>query len=190
MRWADGEIRLMASQQAIRPLGFDDPSRVRAAAHDVRVYLLRLILIAALTGVVVAVWATQDDARPRALPGTVLATSELSSGQAASSTITAPAAEQRGSAAPPNITAEPAVVPQPNAIPRPPAQPEPLTPAEFIRFTVAPADTVFDISVVYGVSIAEILRYNPNLGDGSQIDVGQLIFVPLYEPSEEAAADE
>ena len=180
----------MASQQAIQPLGLDDPSQVRAAAHDVRVYLLRLILIAALTSLVVAVWATQDDAEPTALPGTAPATSALSGVQGASSTITAPAAEQRGSAAPPNISAGPAVVPQPNAIPRPPEQPEPLTPTEFVRFSVARADTVFDISVVYGVSIAEILRYNPNLGDGSQVDVGQLIFVPIYEPSEEATGDE
>jgi LysM repeat protein len=178
----------MASQQAIQPLGFEDPSHVRAAAHDVRVYLVRLILIAALTGVVVGVWATQDDAAPTA---TALSTSDLSDEADASSTITAPAAEQRGTAAPPSIAAGPAVVPQPNAIPRPPERAEPQTPAEFVRFTVAPADTVFDISVVYGVSIAEILLYNPNLGDGSQVDVGQLIFVPVYEPSEEeAAADE
>ena len=180
----------MASQQVIQPLGFDDPSQVRAAAHDVRVYLLRLLLVAALTGAVVAVWATQDDASP-ALTGSSLSTGEPStSAQASSATITAPAAEQRGVLPPPTIATQRAVVPQPNAIPRPPELAEPKTPAAFIRFTVAPADTVFDISVVYGVSIAEILRYNPTLGDGSQVDVGQLIFVPVFEPAEAAADDE
>ena len=178
----------MASQQAIRPLGSNDPSHVRAAAHDVRVYLIRLILIAALTGAVVAVWATQGAPAPSALPGNA-STSEIAIGQGGSAAITAPAAERRGSVAPTSIDIGPAVVPQPNAIPRPPERAEPQTPAEFIRFTVAPADTVFDISVVYGVSIAEILRYNPNLGEGSQVDVGQLIYVPVFETNE-AAADE
>ena len=181
----------MASQQPIGPLGFDDPSLARASTHDVRAYLLRLILVAALTGVVVAIWTAQnEDTAASAWPVTIRAIDESPYAQSAKSEIIAPAPEQRGSTRPPDTTTLPAVAPQTDEIPRPPEQPEPRRPTEFVRFTIAPADTVFDISIVYGVSIAEILRYNPNLGDGSQVDVGQLIFVPLYDAHEEGAPNE
>ena len=46
-------------------------------------------------------------------------------------------------------------------------------------------------AVLYtNIPASRILRYNPNLGDGSQVDVGQLIFVPVYEPAEGTADDE
>jgi len=67
---------------------------------------------------------------------------------------------------------------RPNALPRPPEQSQPIQPSSFVRFTAQHGDTIYDRSTVYGVSIDDILRFNPTLGDGTQISIGQLIFVP------------
>jgi LysM repeat protein len=55
-----------------------------------------------------------------------------------------------------------------------------VQPLRFERFIVQPGDTLFDISAVYGVSIDDLLRFNPNLGNGARIDIGQLVRIPVF----------
>lgn len=149
----------------------DDPSRLRADAHDLRTFALRLAVIVALTLAVVAVWSQWDTAPPPA-PAPTLQGAELA--------ISAPQGEFRIDL-PPTANGAATVPRQPNAIPRPPELPEPPQPGEFIRFIVQPGDTLFDISTVYGVSIDDLLRFNPALGDGSLVDVGALVWIPVFD---------
>lgn len=149
----------------------DDPSRLRADAHDLRTFALRLAVIVALTVAVVAVWSEWGAAGLSA-PAPVLQSADLA--------ISVPQGEVRIDV-PPTGNGAATVPRQPNAIPRPPELPEPAPPDEFIRFIVQPGDTLFDISTVYGVGIDDLLRFNPALGDGSLVDVGQLVWVPVFD---------
>lgn len=154
--------------------------------------LPRLLAVIVLTGLVVVVWSLRDDPAPVAGPQaqaiTVL-------GGIEQATPTAEIAAPEGVAAlPPGSTfdliqgpsalasdaSETADLPRlrPSALPRPPELSEPIQPGSFIHFIAQPGDTIYDVSIVYGVPIDEILRFNPALGDGTQISVGQLIFVP------------
>jgi hypothetical protein len=152
---------MAAQQRSISPDG-DDPSRIRAQAHDPGVYLARLLVIAALTAIVVAVWAIADDPPPSvALPAT----------QVVEANITAPPAEIR------DPTAAVAVAPARAVTQRP----EPLTPDEFISYLVQPGDVIFDIARFNGATVDDLLRFNPGLGDGTRIDVGQIIMIPVFD---------
>lgn len=126
-------------------------------------------MVAAATAIVVGVWSLDgEDAAP------VVTAESIAS-------ITAPAPEPRSGAAPlpidlgiggaPSLSAD--------ALPRPPEAAEPVMPDSFERFIVQRGDTIFDISIVFGVSIDEILRFNPDLGDGSSVSVGQPVMVPI-----------
>ena len=139
---------------------------------DRRWQLLRLLLVAAVTGSVVAVW------------GLALRDTDDQPATAGPARITSPTPEVRrtGAAAPNTATAGPAITLRPDALPRPPEPVEPPLPARFERFVVQPGDTVYDISVAYDVSIDEILLFNPDLGDGSRVDVGQVVVIPIFEP--------
>lgn len=149
----------------------DDPSRLRADAHDVRSYALRLAVIVGLTVGVVAVWSHWD-AGPTNSPAPILQGADLA--------LSAPQGELRIDL--PLAAGGAGGVPrQPNAIPRPPELPEPPQPREFVRFIVQRGDTLFDISTVYGVSIDDLLRFNPALGDGSLVDVGEVVWIPVFE---------
>jgi hypothetical protein len=162
---------MAAQQRSISPDG-DDPSRIRAQAHDPGVYLARLLVIAALTAIVVAVWAIADDPPPSvALPAT----------QVVEANITAPPAEIRDPTAAVAVAPARAVTPLPNALPRPPERPEPLTPDEFISYLVQPGDVIFDIARFNGATVDDLLRFNPGLGDGTRIDVGQIIMIPVFD---------
>ena len=162
---------MTAQQRSISPIG-DDPSRVRAQAHDPWVYLVRLLVIAALTAIVVSVWAISDD------PPTSIA---LPATQVVETNITAPPPEIRSAET--SITTIPvrAVTPLPNALPRPPEWPEPLNHDEFIRYLVQPGDSLDLIGRVNGATVDDLLRFNPGLGDGTRIDVGQIIMIPVFD---------
>ena len=146
--------------------------------------LPRLLAVVVLTGFVVLIWNWQGPAAPSAGfqdPGiTVL-------GQATAATPTAEITAPQGARLPapagavsPLSDAPSVDLPRlrPNALPRPPELPEPIQPTSFIRVIAQPGDSIYLIGVVHEVPIDEILRFNPALGDGTQISVGQLIFVP------------
>ena len=142
----------------------------RSPPPDARARLGRLVAVAATTGIVVGLWTTlsPEDAPP-APPAAV------------EPLITGPAPEVQPGITPPlgatpQSTSEPAV-----QLPGPPQPAEPEGADSFIRFIVQRGDTLFDISVVYGVSVDDILRFNPSLGDGTRIDVGQEVLVPQFD---------
>ena len=165
----------MASHERFLPrAGRDDPSRVRELAHDGRVYLARLTIIATLTVIVVLVWSESTGGTPQAV-------SALAA-PVRSSVISAPLPETRVDLALLGTSARPQLPSQTNAIPRPPEFPEPARPMNFIHFVVQPGDTIFVISLVYGVAIDDILVFNPDLGDGTRVDVGQVVIVPIFRP--------
>lgn len=146
---------------------------LRPLTADVRYRVLRLAAVAAATGVVVALWNGIDVPDPAA-PAT-------NTGAA----IMAPAPEVRLTTTPDAVadagTAVPGAADGQAALPRPPEPADPERPDRFVRFTVQPGDTLYDISVVYGVSIEEILQYNPALGDGTRIEVGGVVLVPQFD---------
>jgi len=151
-----------------RPLRFVGPQL------DWRARLLRLLAIATLTGIVVGIWSTQNATvetvtvpQTRILapdpgrPTLDFALTSLDDGLALGAIVGKP------------------IVPE--ALPRPPEPPDPSQPLRFDRFTVQSGDTLFDISAVYGVSIDDLLRFNPALGDGTRIDIGQIVRIPVFE---------
>ena len=133
-----------------------------------RVRVQRLIAIGIVTGAVVAVAAATQPSGP---PSGDLSSTE--------SIITAPSPEMREGIQPSLIDSS--VEQTPIQLPGPPQPAEPERPDAFIRFTVQPGDTVFDISQVYGISVEEILRFNPSLGDGTRVFVGQEVSVPQFD---------
>lgn len=145
--------------------------------------LPRLLTVILLTALVVLVWSLEDEPAPSAtaapgitvIGGAVQAapTAEIAAPQGASVPIQGPTALIAADAAAVDLPRL-----HPNALPRPPEPAEAIQPGSFIRFTAQPGDTIYDVSIVYGVPIDEILRFNPALGDGTQIRVGQLIFIP------------
>lgn len=165
----------MASHERFLPrAGRDDPSRVRELAHDGRVYLARLAIIATLTAIVVLVWSESTGGTPQAAPA--------QAASVRSGVISAPAPETRVDQTLLGASARPQRPSQANAIPRPPEFPEPARPMNFIHFVVQPGDTIFVISLVYDVAIDDILVFNPDLGDGTRVDVGQVVIVPIFRP--------
>ncbi|HJN93726.1 MAG TPA: LysM domain-containing protein [Dehalococcoidia bacterium] len=162
---------MAAHQRSISPIG-GDPSGLRAQAHDARTYLVRLLIIAALTVIVVAVWAISDD------PATTIT---LPATEVAETRITAPPPEVRSIETPIANRPTQSVAPLPTALPRPPEWPEPLTPAEFIRYLVQPGDIIFDIARFNAATVDDLLRFNPGLGDGTRIDVGLIIMIPVFD---------
>ena len=163
----------MATQAHVspsRPPSRRPPVIAVGAAPTPRMRLLRLAAIAVLTGAVVAVGGLQGNAVPR------------DTGSVAQITLPDPAARPAlGEFAPGDAIRSAPALPD-NALPRPPDMAEPVQPARFERVTLQRGDTVFDLSVIYGVAIEEILRFNPDLGDGSRVDVGQVVFVPIFSP--------
>ena len=162
----------MATQAHVspsNPLIRHSPMIAVGVAASPRVRLLRLAAIAALTGAVVIVGALQGSAV---------------SNPASVAQITLPAAAASHALgefrAGDVIRRAPALAE--NALPRPPDMAEPLQPTLFERVTLQRGDTIFDLSVIYDVSITEVLRFNPDLGDGSRVDVGQVVLVPIFSP--------
>ena len=164
--------RITAQRTAARP-----PSRARPTL-DLRVRLLRLAAVAAVTGLVVAAWGLTDSDSDIAVTGPAESVTITQAG----ATLTAPAPEVAPATARPTLSADerPAFRLLPDALPRPPEPPEPARPARFERFVVQRGDTLYDISVVYEASMEEILRFNLDLGDGTRLDVGQTVLVPIW----------
>lgn len=145
-----------------------EPIHVIGRQLDGRARLLQMIVIIALTGIVVGIWSTQHTTFETVttpvtsiiapVPNPGLTT--LDFGLALGATVGKP------------------IVPE--ALPRPPEPLDPVQPLRFERFIVQPGDTLFDISAVYGVSIDDLLRFNPNLGNGARIDIGQLVRIPVF----------
>lgn len=133
-----------------------------------RIRVQRLVAVAVVTGAVVALAAATQPGPP-------------SSGDlvAAEPTIIAPAPEIRPGIQPSLIAG--GTEQTASQLPGPPQPAEPERPDSFIRFTIQPGDTVFDISLVYDISIEEILRFNPELGDGTRVFVGQEVLVPQFD---------
>lgn len=158
------ETRLLPSPHQSRSglslqAGFPDAWRVR---------LLRLVAIAAVTGGVVAVASvTQPHSPPPENPAL------------GEPTIVPPLPEVRAGIQPSLIDS--GTEQTPSQLPGPPPPAEPERPDSFIRFTIQPGETIFDISVVHGVSVEEILRFNPELGDGTRVFAGQEVLVPQFD---------
>ena len=144
------------------------PRRLIGPQLDGRARLIQLLVVVALTGIVVGIWSTQHT--------TV-------------ETVTIPVTRIIAPAPDPGLTTvdfgltvgasvgKPIV---PTALPRPPEPGDPVQPLRFERFIVQPGDTLFDISAVYGVSIDDLLRFNSSLGDGTRIDIGQIVRIPVF----------
>jgi hypothetical protein len=156
-----------------------------APALDPQQSLPRLLAVAFLTGLVVLLWGLRDGPSASADPASLsTASGAPASAQPQASEIAAPVGAWEAVREAITLTGGETTVPGPsalpaNALPRPPEAPDPVQPRDFIRFSAQPGDTIYDVSLVYGVSIDEILRFNPNLGDGTQIGIGQLILVPV-----------
>ena len=143
---------------------------------------VRLLAVVLLTVAVVTVWGRRDEPAPVAAEPQVISVVRADPAPAPEARISLPAAAA-ATPAPAEFSAGPApaiVLPRlrADALPRPPEPADPVQPAAFIHFIAQPGDTLYDVSVVYGVSIDDLLRFNPGLGDGTQILVGQIIFVP------------
>ena len=91
----------------------------------------------------------------------------------ASTSAATPAATPRP-AATPVATPEPAPSPSPAATPEPTPAPEP---GAVVEHRVADGETLWSISQLYGVTIADIEALNPDL-DASLLQIGQVVFIP------------
>ena len=156
------------------------PSRPPAGATpplphpaDRRWQLLRLLLVAAVTGSVVAVWglALRDTDDQPASAGPARNHQPRPRGPA-NRRPRAQHCHRRPRHHPPPRRRCP-------ARPSPPSRPCRPASSASSSSRATPSN---DISVVYGVSIDEILLFNPDLGDGSRVDVGQVVVIPIFEP--------
>lgn len=91
----------------------------------------------------------------------------------ASTSAATPAATPRPVATP-VATPEPAPSPSPAATPEPTPAPEP---GAVVEHRVADGETLWSISQLYGVTIADIEALNPDL-DASLLQIGQVVFIP------------
>ena len=142
---------------------------VQAGSPDAwRVRLQRLVAIAAVTGAVVAVAIViRPDSPPPGNPSV------------GEPTIIGPQPEVRAGIPPSLIGGGTEQTPSQLPAPPPPAEPE--RPDSFIRYTIQPGDSIFDISAAHGVSVEEILHFNPEIGDGTRVFVGQEVLVPQFD---------
>jgi LysM repeat protein len=74
----------------------------------------------------------------------------------------------------PTPSPTPLVTAPPTAPPTPSPTPEPTT----VTHTIQPGDTLFGISVQYGVTVEQILAANPQVTNPNLIQVGQVIVIP------------
>lgn len=88
---------------------------------------------------------------------------------------TAAPAPTRRPAATPIATPVATPAPAPAATPSPTPAPEP---AAVIEHRVADGETLWSISQLYGVTIADIEAINPDL-DASLLQIGQAVFIPV-----------
>ncbi len=178
----------MVSQPRILPRAQRTPPPLVAPALHPMQSLPRLLMVALATLLVVLIWGLQDPtAAPPAAPAPDQVAGPASS--AAVGEIAAPAGATGTLATLPATDPAPAAAAvdlprlHPNAVPRPPEPADPVQPARFDRYTVAPGDAIFNIALARGISVDDILRYNPTLGDGTRISIGDVIFIPVSASS-------
>lgn len=176
----------MVAQPHAAPVRTDAPGRRPITAPALRPpqSLSRLLAVVLLTVSVVIAWSLRDDDAPPSAGSQAITVIGADAPAAPVDRISLPqgaaTAPIQGPVATAVTAGDSTDLPRlrPNALPRPPEPADPIQPGRFVRFVAQPGDTVYDVSIVYGVSIDEILRFNPTLGDGTQIVVGQVIFVP------------
>ena len=127
-----------------------------------------LVVIVALTWMVVEIWTANETTIETVIVPVTNFVAPVTKFQAITSELNIGV----------NFEVGTAIVPK--DLPRPPELPEPIQPLRFERFLVQPGDTLFEISNVYKVSIAEILRFNRNIGNGEQLSVGQIVIIPVF----------
>ena len=147
--------------------------------------LPRLLLVALVTLLVVLVWALQEPGPAAPDP----ASADLAVAPAiphALTEIIAPAGIISEPSSPVSSGPADAIATidqlrlHPNSLPRPPEPLDPLRPARLDRYTVIFGDAIFNIARARGVSVDDILLYNPSLGDGTRIVPGDVIFIPVF----------
>ena len=154
-------------------------------------WLWRMGLVGGLTLIVVLVWALSDSS-PEAGPGgsAEVQSAVAASGAATESVAGQVAAVERSSeareGAAPSAAAEARVGPvewprQSGIIPGRPDPPAPLRPAAFERYLVQRGETLFLIGALRGVAVDDLLLFNPELGDGSMLAAGAMIWIPIWE---------
>ena len=148
-------------------------------------WLWRIALVGGLTIVVVLVWALREpqpvlQPQPTAIQPTTV--QPASPPAAATPAQTEPAA---ATAQPLQPTAESAPAigrPTPSGIipgrPDPPAPPQPHA---FERYLVQRGETLILIAALRGVALNDLLLFNPELGDGSILQAGAQIWIPIWE---------
>lgn len=155
-------------------------------------WLWRIGLVGGLTLIVVLVWALSDSS-PEAGPvgsAAEVQAAVVGSGAAGEQAAGRLAAVERSAdgrdAAAPSAPAEAQVGPvewprQSGIIPGRPDPPAPLRPAAFERYLVQRGETLFLIGALRGVAVEDLLLFNPELGDGSMLAAGAMIWIPIWE---------
>ncbi len=154
--------------------------------------LWRIALVVGLTTAVVLVWALRGPAAPPAPQTTGTAETLAQPPIAESSAESARAALQP--LAPPPAVADPLLEAAPAAWPQQsgiiPGRPDPalpLRPAAFERYVVQRGEALALIAALRGVTLADLLLFNPELGDGSVLVAGAAIWIPIWEAVEHDA---
>ena len=148
-------------------------------------WLWRIALVGGLTIVVVLVWALREPQpvlQPQPTAAQPAAVQPTSPPAAATPAQTEPAAAP---AQPLQPTAEPAPTIAPPApsgiIPGRPDPPAPPQPHAFERYLVQRGETLILIAALRGVALNDLLLFNPELGDGSILQAGAQIWIPIWE---------
>lgn len=147
-------------------------------------WLWRVALVGGLTLVVVLVWALRESgAAPAPAP-------ESAPIEVVAPAVAAPAPQAAAESAPSTVapalsrSAAPASLEPPGQsgiIPGRPDPPAPLRPAAFERYLVQRGETLFLIGALRGVAVEDLLLFNPELGDGSMLAAGAMIWIPIWE---------
>lgn len=147
-------------------------------------WLWRVALVGGLTLVVVLVWALRESG---ADPAPTLESAPVEAvGPAAAAPAPQAAAESAPSTVAPALSssAAPTALDPPGQsgiIPGRPDPPAPLRPAAFERYLVQRGETLFLIGALRGVAVEDLLLFNPELGDGSMLAAGAMIWIPIWE---------
>ena len=175
----------MVSQPRIEPRAQSTRTPIVAPALRPMQSLPRLLLVASATILVVLVWGLQEPgpaspapvaADPAAAPAIPGASTVI----AAPSGIVSDLAFTITSTLTDGIATIDSTRLHPNALPRPPELEDPIRPTRLNRYTVTFGDAIFNIARARGVSVDDILLYNPSLGDGTHIAPGDVIFIPVF----------
>ena len=156
----------------------------------------RIALVGGLTLAVVLIWSLREPAAPPSLEAVAAAPAALETrAPAAAPTIAEPpqtAAVPQAAAAPAAKAAIEQAAPvewpeQSGIIPGRPDPAAPPRPADFERYIVQRGETLVLIAALRGVTLDDLLRFNPELGDGSMLNAGAAIWIPIWEAVDDDA---